>query len=90
MAIHLWPGALNSLDTMQSLASVMTSVPDSCVSDAANLTPEWFVWTPEVSPTVTSILKTTPVVCLSFLLLSPFNLCRQVYVNFVTFLYIFF
>lgn len=79
IAIELCSGALNGLDTIQSLAPVMKSAAtDSGVSDAANLTPEWFAWAPELNPTAAGILKTAPVACLSFLLLSPINVCRKV------------
>lgn len=40
--------------------------------------PEWFAWAPEVNSAVAGILATAPVACLSFLLLSPLNVCRKV------------
>ena len=80
IAIDFCSSGLSGMELIPSLKSMMGSVTtDSVVSDpVATSAPEWFAWAPEVNPTVAGILKTAPVACLSFLLLSPLDVCRKV------------
>lgn len=77
------PAALDicsmGLDTIPSLASKLTSLSVVAADTAATSTPQWPAWAPEITnPTLEWIVKIAPVGCLSYLLVSPLGVCRQV------------